>query len=120
MCKEIGADLAAKKHAPLLANQTALELGLVDPSGPSVVLQQSMEALGERPGNEPTPNVVYMYLLNACEKMFDNEMDLATFEEHTRWFFGTKVRGRLVNLGLLCPVVALCCWCAGFMDLNLD
>ena len=46
MCKEIGADLAAKKHAPLLANQTAVELGLVDPSGPSVVLQQSMEALG--------------------------------------------------------------------------
>ncbi|KAJ2917816.1 hypothetical protein MD484_g2589, partial [Candolleomyces efflorescens] len=90
MCKEIGADLAAKKHAPLLANETALELGLVDPSGPSVVLQQSMEALGERPANEPTPNVVYMYLLNACEKMFDNEMDLATFEEHTRWFFGTK------------------------------
>ncbi|RXW19123.1 hypothetical protein EST38_g6730 [Candolleomyces aberdarensis] len=89
MCKEIGADLAAKKHAPLLANETALELGLVDPSGPSVVLQQSMEALGERPGSEPTPNVVYLYLLNACEKMFDNEMDLATFEEHMRWFFGT-------------------------------
>lgn len=103
MCKEIGADLAAKKHGPLLANQIAVELGLVDPSGPSVVLQQSMEALGERLGSETTSNVVYLYLLNASEKMFDNEMDPATFEEHMRWFFGTKVRGRFITLGSLYP-----------------
>ncbi|KAF6754256.1 transcription regulatory protein [Ephemerocybe angulata] len=91
MCKEIGAELAEKKHAPLLANQVAADLGLVDPSGPSVVLSQSIESLGQRPPNEATPpNVVYMYLLNACEKLFDNEMDQATFEEHMRWFFGTK------------------------------
>lgn len=97
MCKEIGAELAEKKHAPLLANQVAVELGLVDPSGPTVVLEQSIESLGQRPANELTPpNVVYMYLLNACEKLFDSEMDQATFEEHMRWFFGTKVRGWLV------------------------
>lgn len=41
----------------------------------------------------PAPtNVLYMYLLDACEKVFDGEMDQATFEEHMRWFFGTKVR----------------------------
>jgi paired amphipathic helix protein Sin3a len=33
-----------------------------------------------------------MYLLDACEKVFDNELDQATFEEHMRWFFGEKVR----------------------------
>lgn len=93
MSKEIGRELADKKHAPLLANQVAADLGLVDPSGPSVVLGHILEGVGERPSNEASPpNVVYSYLLTACEKLFDNEMDQATFEEHMRWFFGTKVR----------------------------
>ncbi|RDB29628.1 Paired amphipathic helix protein pst1 [Hypsizygus marmoreus] len=89
MCKEIGARHAAEKHANLLANRVAVELGLDEPNGPSVVLEQTMEVLGDR-GASDNANVVYMYLLNACEKFFDSEMDLATFEEHMRWFFGTK------------------------------
>ncbi|KAF8640768.1 hypothetical protein AX17_000418 [Amanita inopinata Kibby_2008] len=89
MCKDIGTQLAAQKHASLIANKVAVELGLDDPSGPSAVLTQTMEVLGERGASEGA-NVVYMYLLNACEKLFDNEMDQAAFEEHMRWFFGTK------------------------------
>lgn len=34
----------------------------------------------------------YGYLLDACEKLFEGEMDQAMFEENTRFLFGTKVR----------------------------
>jgi paired amphipathic helix protein Sin3a len=90
MCKEMGAELAAQRHASLIANKVAVELGLDDPNGPSAILTQTMEVLGDR-GVSDGSNVVYLYLLNECEKLFDNEMDQATFEEHMRWFFGTKV-----------------------------
>ncbi|KAI0324037.1 hypothetical protein GY45DRAFT_1314444 [Cubamyces sp. BRFM 1775] len=91
ICKEIGAQMAAEKHASLLANPIAVELGLDEPNGPSVVLQQAMEAFGGAgTGDEEPPNVLYLYLLDACEKLFENELDQATFEEHMRWFFRTK------------------------------
>ncbi|EMD41871.1 hypothetical protein CERSUDRAFT_42152 [Gelatoporia subvermispora B] len=88
-CKQIGAQMAAQKHAPLLANPVAVQLGLDEPNGPSVILAQAIEALGENRTGEDT-NVLYMYLLDACEKVFESDMDQATFEEHMRWFFGTK------------------------------
>ncbi|KAJ7242561.1 hypothetical protein B0H12DRAFT_1132175 [Mycena haematopus] len=91
MCKAIGARLAEEKHASLLVNPVASALGLDDPAGPPVVLAQTVQPLGakEAAGGAP-PNVAYMYLLDACEKVFDNELDQATFEEHMRWFFGGK------------------------------
>lgn len=92
MCKEVGAELAAQKHSTLLANCVAVELGLDDPNGPAAVLAQTMEILGEQGATDNDTNVVYMYLIHACDKLFDNELDQATFEEHMRWFFGNKVR----------------------------
>ncbi|KXN88887.1 Paired amphipathic helix protein pst1 [Leucoagaricus sp. SymC.cos] len=89
MCKEIGAEFAEQKHEALLANRVAVELGLDDPNGPAAVLAQTTEILGER-GTAEKANVVYMYLIHACDKLFDNELDQATFEEHMRWFFGNK------------------------------
>ncbi|EIW64077.1 uncharacterized protein TRAVEDRAFT_32917 [Trametes versicolor FP-101664 SS1] len=89
VCKELGAQAAAEKHASLLANPIAVKLGLDEPSGPSVVLQAAMEAFGDGRGGEE-PNVLYLYLLDAWEKVFENELDQATFEEHMRWFFRTK------------------------------
>ncbi|KAF5368328.1 hypothetical protein D9758_002152 [Tetrapyrgos nigripes] len=83
MCKETGRQLAAKKHADLLANPVAVELGLDDPNGPATVLAQAMEV------NNDT-NVVYMYLLDACDKVFSGDLDQIAFEEHMRWFFGNK------------------------------
>lgn len=83
--------MAAEKHASLLANPVAVQLGLDEPNGPSVILSQAAEAIGAASPGE-TPNVLYMYLLDACEKVFENELDQATFEEHMRWFFGTQVR----------------------------
>lgn len=85
-CKSIGASLAKSHYDHLLANPIAVDLGLEDPQGPSVVLRQMME------GGEGGDNLVYLYLMEACEKLFENEMDQATFEEQMRWFFGTKVR----------------------------
>lgn len=90
MCYEIGAQYAAQKHAPLLANKVAVELGLDDPNGPSSVLAQTMDHVGKSAAEDS--NIVYMYLLTACERLFDNDLDQGTFEEHMRWFFGTKVR----------------------------
>lgn len=54
-----------------------------------MILEQAIEAVGGAQADTEV-NVLYMYLLDACEKVFDNELDQATFEEHMRWFFGTK------------------------------
>ncbi|TBU34473.1 hypothetical protein BD311DRAFT_649726 [Dichomitus squalens] len=89
-CKKIGAKMAAEKHASLLSNPVAVHLGLDDPSGPSVVLKQAMEAFGSIQEGDEVPNVLYSYLLDACEKVFESELDQGTFEEHMRWFFRTK------------------------------
>ncbi len=32
----------------------------------------------------------YQYMLDACEKLFDTEIDQNTFEEQLRFMFGTK------------------------------
>ena len=95
--------MAKEKHASLRSNPVAVALGLDEPNGPSVILEQAIDALGRGGGSgvgvggaradgSGEVNVLYMYLLDACEKVFDNELDQATFEEHMRWFFGTKVR----------------------------
>jgi paired amphipathic helix protein Sin3a len=96
MCYEVGAQYAGERHASLLANPVAVALGLDDPNGPASVLHQTMDALG-KPASEDT-NLVYIYLLSACEKLFDNELDQSTFEEHMRWFFGAKVGSIIVRV----------------------
>ena len=81
--------MAKARHASLVANPAAVDLGLDEPNGPSAVLAQAVEAVGESAGE--APNVLYLYLLDACEKVFAGELDQATFEEHMRWFFRTQV-----------------------------
>jgi paired amphipathic helix protein Sin3a len=58
-----------------------------DPQGPSSVQEQILRDRGAEENEES----LYQYMLEACEKLFMNELDQATFEEHMRWFFGTKV-----------------------------
>lgn len=91
LSKDIGARHARERHAEVLANPVAVALGLDEPNGPAAVLAQAMAAVGEEARAGMEPNVLYLYMLDACEKVFDGEMDQATFEEHMRWFFGTKV-----------------------------
>ncbi|KAG1839224.1 hypothetical protein DFJ58DRAFT_812844 [Suillus subalutaceus] len=89
VCKEQGARQTAKGLNPADCNPIAIELGLDDPNGPSAILAQAMEAVCNRQARDAT-DVVYLYMLEAFEKLFDNELDQATFEEHMRWFFGNK------------------------------
>ena len=56
-----------------------------------------LEQLLRDRGAEGNEEALYQYLLEACEKLFMNELDQAMFEEHMRWFFGTKVSGTLVS-----------------------
>jgi len=59
------------------------------------VLKQATETFGR---GQPDGNLLYLYLLDACEKVFENELDQGIFEEHMRWFFGTKVSPALVGV----------------------
>ncbi|KAF8846145.1 hypothetical protein BDN67DRAFT_986507 [Paxillus ammoniavirescens] len=86
-CKEDSAKHISENLSPMHCNPIAVELGLDDPNGPGAVLRQAMEGLG-RPNS--TPDLVYMYFLDACEKLFDNELEVGLFEEHMRWFFGNQ------------------------------
>ncbi|KAI0053407.1 hypothetical protein FA95DRAFT_1592176 [Auriscalpium vulgare] len=88
ICKEVGAKHVASKFQHLTANPIANELGLEDSQGPSVVLDQILDTV-QHSGHRDA-NVLYSYMLDVCEKLFDNDMDQSTFEEHMRWFFGTK------------------------------
>jgi paired amphipathic helix protein Sin3a len=91
-CKEEGRKHARQKFQHLAANPIAVELGLDDSQGPSNVQEQ---ILRDR-GTEDKEEALYQYMLEACEKLFMGELDQAMFEEHMRWFFGTKVCGRLL------------------------
>lgn len=96
VCKEQGARQTAKGLNPADCNPIAIELGLDDPNGPSAILVQAMEAVSNRQACDAT-DVVYLYMLEAFEKLFDNELDQATFEEHMRWFFGNKVSRAFIS-----------------------
>jgi paired amphipathic helix protein Sin3a len=88
-CKEEGRKHARQKFRHLAANPIAVELGMDDPQGPSSVQEQILRDRGA----EDKEEALYQYMLEACEKLFMNELDQATFEENMRWFFGTKVGG---------------------------
>lgn len=92
--------MTAEKYASLAPNPIAVELGLDDPNGPTAVLAQLIEALGTS-GSRDETNVLYMYLLDAWEKVFDNELEQSVLEEHMRWFFGKNVRCIFVLLLIL-------------------
>ncbi|KAF8274279.1 hypothetical protein EI94DRAFT_1768822 [Lactarius quietus] len=66
-CKEEGRKHARQRFRHLVANPIAVELGMDDSQGPSSVLEQILR-----------------------DRTFMNELDQATFEEHMRWFFGTR------------------------------
>lgn len=89
-CKDDGAKHVVENLNSMDSNPVAVELGLDDPNGPRAILRQAMEALGEqRP--DSTQALVYVYFIDACEKLFDGELEVGLFEEHMRWFFGNQV-----------------------------
>ncbi|KAG6335085.1 hypothetical protein ID866_3994 [Astraeus odoratus] len=88
ICKE-AARQTAKTLNPTDCNPIAIELGLDDPTGPAVILGQGMESLtDQRPSD--AADVAYLYFLDTCEKLFENELEPGLFEEQMRWLFGNK------------------------------
>lgn len=71
----------------------AVELGLQDgSSGPAAVVAAAAAGAGvtasEESGIDLPPSRYYDTLLDLCEKLFDGDVDQATFEESLRYMYG--------------------------------
>jgi paired amphipathic helix protein Sin3a len=77
-CKNIAAKLAAEKKQPI--NPMAIKLGLADPE---------TQFYGIEKGENPAQHY-YGHLLSIAEKLFENEVDVGTYEETLRLMFSTK------------------------------
>ncbi|ORX34170.1 hypothetical protein BD324DRAFT_636920 [Kockovaella imperatae] len=77
-CKDLADQLAKEKQQPI--NPIAIKLGLADPETQNFGIEA-----GENPAQ-----YYYQNLLSLAEKLFENELDVNTFEETLRFMFGTK------------------------------
>ena len=105
LCKRIGAQLAAEGSH--VANPVALDVGMQTMPDGTAVPENAMNAAG----------YFYGHLLESCEKLFDNVIDQAMFEDTVRFMFGMKaynvftldkVIGALIKQVGLLWVSALC------------
>jgi paired amphipathic helix protein Sin3a len=78
LCKTIAADLAEQKKQPI--NPVAIKLGLAEPETQNFGVEN-----GENPARH-----YYDHLLALCERLFDQDIDQATFEETLRLMFSNK------------------------------
>lgn len=78
--KSVAGAQASDTPSSSLVNPLAVKLGLNDAGGPSPALME---------GANPAAHF-YEHLLDLCEKLFDNEIDQAGFEENMRHMYGTK------------------------------
>ena len=110
VCKSLATKLATDGSTSFLPNPVALDLGLTDTAGPIGYFTDL--ASGTFPLNSQRPERVaaaltllssgldnpalnpaehfYLHLLDLVEKVFDGELEQATFEENMRFMFGTK------------------------------
>lgn len=77
-CKDTAAELAADNKHPI--NPIAIKLGLAEPD---------TQFYGIEAGENPAQHY-YTHLLSMAERLFENEVDAATYEETLRLMFGTK------------------------------
>ncbi|WWC87985.1 uncharacterized protein L201_002887 [Kwoniella dendrophila CBS 6074] len=78
MCKDIAEKLASDKKQPI--NPLAIKLGLAEPES---------QFYGIEDGENPAQHY-YGHLLSMAERLFENEVDNAHFEETLRVMFGNK------------------------------
>jgi paired amphipathic helix protein Sin3a len=112
VCKSLAVKQAADSSASFLPNPVATNLGLTDTAGPIGYFaelaagtfpldtrrrpKRFAAALTLHPSDHdksPPPNPVehfYLHLLDLVEKVFDGELEQATFEENMRFMFGTR------------------------------
>ena len=90
-CKVLSAKLSSDPSSSYLQTPAAADLALLDvPPVDATVTELQRQS-------NPAAHF-YDYLLEMCEKLFDNEIDQQTFEDVVRYMFGTKV---LSNFALL-------------------
>jgi paired amphipathic helix protein Sin3a len=77
-CKNIADQLVAEKKQPI--NPIAIKLGLAEPD---------TQYFGIERGENPAQHY-YGHLLSMAERLFENEVDVGTYEETLRLMFGTK------------------------------
>ena len=77
-CKEIAERQAREKKNPI--NPVAIKLGLAEPE---------TQYFGIESGDNPAQHY-YTHLLSMAERLFENEVDIGTYEETLRLMFGTK------------------------------
>jgi paired amphipathic helix protein Sin3a len=76
--KRLATEIAAKEPAEDRLNPFAVEIGLAVPIA-------NIDEPGVRRGKN-----FYEFMLELCERLFDAEIDSATFEENLRYMWGIK------------------------------
>ena len=84
-CKSLASQLANDPMSPFTANSVASELALLDNDAPELGL------LNLQKQNLNPAAYFYDYLLESCERLFDNVIEQQMFEDICRHMFGTKV-----------------------------
>ncbi|KAL5533624.1 hypothetical protein ACEPAG_84 [Sanghuangporus baumii] len=89
-CKETAQRSLAQdvKKSLFKVNPVAEELGLNGPGPAREMIGDTANAASQNPARPEAH--FYSYLLDALEKLFENDLDQATFEENMRFLFGTK------------------------------
>ncbi len=77
-CKQTAEKLASENKNPI--NPLAIKLGLAEPE---------MQYFGIESGENPAQHY-YTHLLSMAERLFENEVDVNTYEETLRLMLGTK------------------------------
>lgn len=133
--KALGAQMAAKQPIRSKINPIAIELGQDVANGPATVVGATANAshLGpvastnEEAGLILHPSRYYDTLLDMCEKLFDGDIDQATFEESIRYMYGIegylvftldKVIGALVKVVQFLTTDSKCQELQAIMDQN--
>ena len=73
-----------------------------NPSLVSKNIQDDLAKLGSRINHA---SHFYDLMLESCEKLFDNELEQASFEEMMRFMFGVKVYARVACTRMLADLV---------------
>lgn len=84
-CKDLANKLANDPSSPYRSNTLASDLVILD-------TESADSKLAELQKRESPAVHFYPFLLETCERLFDNSIDQQTFEDITRHMFGTKVR----------------------------
>ncbi|KAL5498737.1 hypothetical protein ACEPAH_2092 [Sanghuangporus vaninii] len=82
-CKDLANKLANDSSSPYRSNPLASDLALLD-------TEPADSKLAELKKRESPAAQFYPFLLETCERLFDNSIDQQAFEDITRHMFGTK------------------------------